>query len=176
MSKYYDNYIGIVITPASEDPEGRNRVQVWVPHLSNTLYKDWNNTETDKSFYNLDPNQEGGLTQEQIKRLREVLPWAECAAPVFGGGAAFAQNYATGETSTSVAAIVEDGQEKEQSGQLPNDQTVEQLPPPQTGEAPTSGPLQPGTRPTDTPTTVIIDENGNPQTVSTTTGQPVTQQ
>ena len=113
MEKIHGKHLGIVITPASEDPEGRNRVQVWVPQISNTLYKDWNDKEENKSFYNLDSSQSNGLTQEQIKRLREVLPWAEYAAPLMGGGAAFAQNYTTGETSTSVAAIVEDGQNYE---------------------------------------------------------------
>ena len=151
MEKIHGKHLGIVITPASEDPEGRNRVQVWVPQISNTLYKDWNDKEENKSFYNLDSSQSNGLTQEQIKRLREVLPWAEYAAPLMGGGAAFAQNYATGETSTSVAALVEDGQEfefeqppddYEFDPNVPLEPLPEMLPDPNKGQASPPIPLR----------------------------------
>jgi len=103
--KYRGKYIGIVITAASEDPEGRNRVQVWVPHVMNTLYKDWNSSEDDKFLFDLN---RGNLTSPEIQRLRNSLPWAECASFLIGGGAPFTTNRATRQTSTSTERTLDE--------------------------------------------------------------------
>lgn len=98
MKKYLGNYLGIVISPASDDPENRNRVQVWIPHITNTLYNNWNENPADRNYFNYTYGT-GLATVEQLKRLRQVLPWAECASPTFGGGTSFIENPASGKTS-----------------------------------------------------------------------------
>lgn len=81
MEKYYGNYLGIVVN--SNDPENRNRIQVWIPNLSNTLYLNWNNDLSDKTIdYNFTN------INADFVRLKNSLPWAECASPLIGGGTA----------------------------------------------------------------------------------------
>ena len=88
--KYYGNYLGIVVTPPSWDPERRNRVQIWIPSISNTLYKDWNNAGVDRQFFNLNNSTSPNI--EVLERIRGSLPWAECASPLIGGGSPFYTN------------------------------------------------------------------------------------
>ena len=95
----YGNHIGIVVN--QEDPEYRGRVQVYIPYLTNTLYAGWNEDLKDKKFKNLGADGGGDLTQEVVEKLRNVLPWAECAAPIFGGGTSATYNQSTGRTSTN---------------------------------------------------------------------------
>ena len=95
----YGNHIGIVIN--QEDPEYRGRVQIYIPYLTNTLYAGWNEQLKDKKFKNLGGDGGGDLTPEIIEKLRNVLPWAECAAPIFGGGTSATYNPSTGRTSTN---------------------------------------------------------------------------
>jgi hypothetical protein len=80
--KYYGNYLGIVIQ--NNDPEQRGRVKIWIPHISATLYDGLNKPSEDMIF-----NFPGGEQQEQftniIGDLKKILPWAECASPLFGG-------------------------------------------------------------------------------------------
>jgi hypothetical protein len=51
MEKYYGNYLGIVVSEDGQDPERRNRIQVWVPGITNTMYGGWNDDFTDKKIY-----------------------------------------------------------------------------------------------------------------------------
>lgn len=99
MKKYYGNYLGIVVG-SGDDPENRNRIQVWVPHITNTLYDGWNNKPDvgNIDFFNF---QKGNNIPEPdlINRIRNVLPWAECASPLFGGGSPVTQNFSTGQSS-----------------------------------------------------------------------------
>lgn len=99
MNKYYGNYLGIVVG-SGDDPENRNRIQVWVPHVTNTLYDGWNNKPNvgNIDFFNF---QQGNNipVPEVIDRIRNVLPWAECASPLFGGGSPVTQNFSTGQSS-----------------------------------------------------------------------------
>lgn len=84
LTPIYGNHVGFVIN--DQDPENRNRVQVFIPHLSTTLGKDWNLIDNpegieDKVF------KQGDLTNfgdDVLNRLKTLLPWAECAAPLFG--------------------------------------------------------------------------------------------
>ena len=48
MKKYYGNYIGIVIQ--NNDPDQAGKVKVFVPHISPTVYNQWINNSTNKSF------------------------------------------------------------------------------------------------------------------------------
>lgn len=98
MKKYLGNYLGIVVSSASDDPENRNRVQVWIPHITNTLYDNWNENPADRNYFN-NTYGTGLATVDQLQRLRQVLPWAECASPTFGGGTPYTENTASGRTS-----------------------------------------------------------------------------
>jgi hypothetical protein len=93
----YGNHIGIVIN--QDDPEYRGRVQIFIPYLTNTVYKGWNESLKNKKFKNIGGG--GDLTPELVEELRKVLPWAECAAPIFGGGTSATHNPVTGRTSTN---------------------------------------------------------------------------
>lgn len=93
--KYYGNYLGIVISPPSWDPERRNRVQVWIPSISNTIYNKWNDKSLDRVFFNFSSSD--SPKNEIIERIRGALPWAECASPLIGGGSPFYTNPADSE-------------------------------------------------------------------------------
>jgi hypothetical protein len=85
MEPIYGNYLGIVIN--NEDPEERKRVQVFIPHLSNTLFSDWNNRLEDFAIRSpLD------LGDKIVTKLKQLLPWAEAAAPIFGGSTGMTAN------------------------------------------------------------------------------------
>lgn len=84
---YNNIYMGIVIQ--NNDPEHRGRVKVFIPHIAATLYKDWNETfqdGLDKHFVFPDKETNPDL-DKVLQYLKETLPWAECAMPVFGGSA-----------------------------------------------------------------------------------------
>jgi hypothetical protein len=83
MEKYYGNYLGLVIN--NQDPEGRDRVQIYVPGVTNTIYDNWNNDNTNKSI-GMDIGSTFTLNEEILKKLKSVLPWAEKATPLIGPG------------------------------------------------------------------------------------------
>jgi GH24 family phage-related lysozyme (muramidase) len=93
----YGNHLGIVVN--KEDPESRGRVQIWIPYLSNTLHAGWNKSLTNKKFKHI--HDSGALTPELVEELKNVLPWAECAAPIFGAGTSATYNPSTGITDTN---------------------------------------------------------------------------
>jgi GH24 family phage-related lysozyme (muramidase) len=95
----YGNHLGIVVNDASFDPEQRGRVQVWIPYLSNTLHSNWNEKMDDKKFKHI--HESGALTPELVEELKNVLPWAECAGPIMGGGTSATYNPSTGITDTN---------------------------------------------------------------------------
>ena len=81
--KFFGNYLGIVTK--TNDPEGRGRVKVYVPHISATVYEKWNAVPEDKVFKFPGINLNSKIMD--IKEvLDKVLPWAEIAAPLIGGG------------------------------------------------------------------------------------------
>lgn len=98
MKKYYGNYVGIVVQ--NNDPERRGRVKVFVPHVSVTLYDNWHKEKTDRKFVFPDSIHNPDLINV-IEPLKEVLPWAECASPLFGGDASGRYNASTKLGSTS---------------------------------------------------------------------------
>ena len=102
MKKIYGNHVGIVIS--RNDPEHRGRCQIFIPHLSNTLYKNWNDKLKDIDFSNVST-----IPSEILDRLKATLPWAECASPIFGGGSGASTNEATRVTSTNPAELVSGG-------------------------------------------------------------------
>ena len=78
--------LGIVIN--KHDPENRKRVQVFIPHLSNTLFEDWNKEDSDIIKFK-NPNE---LPGNVLIRLKQTLPWAEAAVGIFGGGTSMTAN------------------------------------------------------------------------------------
>jgi hypothetical protein len=83
--KYYGNYLGMVVQ--NNDPEKRGRVKIYVPHITSTIYKNWDeisDKEADRNFKFIGDNIDSDLTKI-IDDLKDVLPWAECAAPLAGG-------------------------------------------------------------------------------------------
>ena len=105
MKKIYGNHLGLVISGGDEDPEGRGRCQIFIPHISATLYKGWNQELDDIEFLTLAQLEGMG---DVIKRLKETLPWAECAAPVFGGSTNVAHNPYTGKNASTYAGTTND--------------------------------------------------------------------
>jgi hypothetical protein len=99
MKKVYGNHVGIVIS--NKDPENRGRCQIFIPHLSNTTFKGWNEKLSDIEFTNV-----GSIPPSVLERLRQVLPWAEYAAPLFGGGTGAPKNESTGVITTNPKAGV----------------------------------------------------------------------
>ena len=79
--QYFGNYLGIVIQ--NNDPEHRGQIKVWVPHISPTVYKDWLNSKEDKKFRFIGDNINSDITGI-IDELKDILPWAQCAAPLMG--------------------------------------------------------------------------------------------
>jgi hypothetical protein len=84
MKQYYGNYLGVVVTGGEKDPEGRGRVQVFVPHIMPTLYEGWNKEGKDITFNIIGEGLPEGLDPGIVSRLQRILPWAECAAPIIG--------------------------------------------------------------------------------------------
>lgn len=70
--------LGIVVQ--NNDPQKRGRVKIFIPSLSLNLYENWDNENANKSFTDLsDP-----LIKDVVDKIKNQLPWANCAAPVFG--------------------------------------------------------------------------------------------
>jgi len=119
--KYYGNYVGIVVQ--NNDPQYRGRVKVFVPHISPTVYESWNQINKDKNFNfignisTLDTsylstvlNTTSGVSHQPagtgdltavLDQLKAILPWAEMAAPLAGGGSSGRYNATTGYGTVS---------------------------------------------------------------------------
>ena len=70
--------LGIVVQ--NNDPQKRGRVKIFIPSLSLNLYENWDNENANKSFTDLsDP-----IIKDVVDKIKNQLPWANCAAPVFG--------------------------------------------------------------------------------------------
>lgn len=74
-------YLGITVQ--TNDPEQRGRIKVFVPHISVAVYKKWNEVKKDKRFKFVGVNIQSDLS-DIIDDLKNILPWAECAAPLVG--------------------------------------------------------------------------------------------
>lgn len=84
MKNYYGNYLGLVVEDF--DPEYRNRIKVFVPAISTTLLSKINTKRKDVTIAGIGINLPNNLEDEVYQELIRILPWAECAAPLFGGG------------------------------------------------------------------------------------------
>ena len=93
---YQGNYLGIVVQ--NNDPESRGRVKIYVPHISPSVYANWNEIIKDKKFKFIGRNIDSDLTGI-IDELKQVLPWGECAAPLVGASGS-GRYHAKNETGT----------------------------------------------------------------------------
>jgi hypothetical protein len=85
MKRYYGNYLGIVIQ--NNDPEKRGRIKVYIPHVSPSIYDPWydENIPSDKSFkFPGTQGNDSSLTGTIMDKLKEIVPWVECAMPLVG--------------------------------------------------------------------------------------------
>jgi hypothetical protein len=78
--EHYGNYVGIVVQ--NNDPSGRGRVKIYMPHLHD-LYDSWYNIKIDKQFKFIGENIDSSLNPI-LEDLKAHLPWSECAAPLVG--------------------------------------------------------------------------------------------
>jgi hypothetical protein len=92
--EYHGNHLGICIE--NGDPEYRGRVKIFIPHIMPALYENWNQAGLDLTIDCVGNNLQNGLDSSIIDRLREILPWAECASPVFGTSTSGTYNPTTG--------------------------------------------------------------------------------
>lgn len=84
--KRYGNYLGICVE--NRDPEYRGRVKIFIPHIMPALQENWNESGFDITIDCVGNNLQNGLDGSIIDKLRKILPWAECASPVFGASTA----------------------------------------------------------------------------------------
>ena len=103
MEAVYGIHLGLVVS-SDRDPEERNRVQVWIPYLTNTLYKSINAKLKDVTFKG--PEDLNLIDPLILKTIQKTLPWAEYAAPMLGGSSG-AFNTATGKTATNAGSTLQ---------------------------------------------------------------------
>jgi hypothetical protein len=101
LKQYFGNYLGICIN--NQDPESRGRVQVFIPHIMPALYENWNQDGNDISLECVGNNLPTGLNSDIIKKLTEILPWAEGALPIIGNSASGSYNSITGNFNQTSA-------------------------------------------------------------------------
>ena len=110
MKKYYGNYLGLVID--DEDPDYRNRIKIFIPAISATLLKRLNSKKEetpfkDKFITGVGYTLKDFLPDDALQDLKRILPWAECAAPLFGGSTSLHYNpvskKATNRNNTGMA-------------------------------------------------------------------------
>jgi 3D (Asp-Asp-Asp) domain-containing protein len=89
MKEFNGNHLGVVITGGDKDPEGRGRTQIFIPNIMPALYELWNEQGEDISFEVIGEGLEGALNPEILKRLQQILPWAECAVPITGSSPSY---------------------------------------------------------------------------------------
>jgi SLT domain-containing protein len=94
MKTFYGNYLGVVVTGGEKDPEGRGRTQIFVPNVMPALYDNWNKEGNDITFEVIGQGLEGELSPDVLSRLRQILPWAECASPITGASPSYKPNLA----------------------------------------------------------------------------------
>ncbi|MCK5604019.1 hypothetical protein KAR91_19185, partial [Candidatus Pacearchaeota archaeon] len=106
MKKYYGNYLGIIIQ--NNDPLARGRVKIFVPHISPTVYKNWNEIPEDKKFKFLGANINSDLNNI-YEDLKKILPWSICASPITGEMSTGRLNTKPNYASTSDSSYSEKG-------------------------------------------------------------------
>lgn len=115
MEPVHGIHLGLVVSDVA-DPEGRNRVQVYVPYLSNTLYTGVNQELKDMSFKSPADLTKFGLWD----KLKKILPWAEAAAPCFGGSSGMFNSSTGAGAVNSGSTFNAGGNDVDVTKELPN--------------------------------------------------------
>jgi hypothetical protein len=116
MEKVYGIHLGLVISD-TQDPNGKNGCQIFFPHLSNAMLSLLNEKSTDLKFK--DPKDLYSKDPTFIDHLKTVLPWAECAAPIFGGSSGL-WNSSTSQTAINSGSTVSPYNNADVTKQYPN--------------------------------------------------------
>jgi hypothetical protein len=74
-------YVGLVVDV--QDPDELGRIKVMIPGKMGTLYKGWNELNTDIDFFSTTPDV---FPEDILIRIRKNIPWARPAMPIWGGG------------------------------------------------------------------------------------------
>jgi hypothetical protein len=104
MKEYLSNYIGVVVQ--NNDPEMRGRIKVFIPNVSTNIHQDWD-SDTDDKIFNFVDNTD---IQKILDNLKQVLPWAEYAGPIFGGCASARYNASLKKGVVSDTNLFEGGE------------------------------------------------------------------
>lgn len=91
MNKLYGNHVGIVVQ--NDDPEMAGKVKIYIPQLTPSVYKKWIEKKTNKKYKFIGANIDALLTNGEkvddidgitsiLHELKQILPWAQCAAPL----------------------------------------------------------------------------------------------
>jgi len=102
LEPYYGMELGIVVQ--NNDPEFLGRVKVYTPSLAPYLdkaYSSGENKNVDKFFAFLGKNTGNTAIEDVLVSLKEKLPWAEPAGPLFSGNASGRYNAYTQQGTTS---------------------------------------------------------------------------
>ena len=83
--KQFGNYLGVVIQ--NNDPDQYGRVKVFIPHLSPLSNSDWVKDSTNKGIDSILGSNNSKDTSAILNELKQILPWAEYAAPLVGENA-----------------------------------------------------------------------------------------
>ena len=110
MKRYDGHYLGIVVQ--NNDPEQRGRVKIFVPHVTPTVYNKWNEVQVDKEFNFIGQNLTSSLN-DILEDLKKILPWADCAMPLFGGAASGRYNATEKFGSISDSSFIDTCKPKE---------------------------------------------------------------
>lgn len=81
LKRFYGMYLGIVVQ--NDDPDRAGRIKVWVPHVNASVYDNWVQVNEDKAFKFPGLNIDSDLNIV-LEKLKNILPWAECAVPLVG--------------------------------------------------------------------------------------------
>jgi hypothetical protein len=104
MKRYDGHYLGIVVQ--NNDPEQRGRVKVFVPHVTPSVYNKWNEVKVDKEFNFIGQNLNSSIN-DILDDLKKILPWADCATPLFGASSGGRYNATEKFGSISDSAFLE---------------------------------------------------------------------
>jgi hypothetical protein len=75
---YNGMYIGVVAQTGEN-----GMAKIFIPSISNTLYKNWNDGDEDIEFKTLTGKY---FSNDVMERMKATLPWARPAQPLWGGG------------------------------------------------------------------------------------------
>tara|TARA_R110000744_G_scaffold10369_3_gene32275 strand:+ start:1865 stop:4291 length:2427 start_codon:yes stop_codon:yes gene_type:complete len=84
-SSFPSIYLGIIIQ--NNDPSRKGRVKVYIPEITPTIYKGWNDVrDRNLKFKFFGKNIDSDITPI-LNDLKKILPWSPCVMPIIGDNA-----------------------------------------------------------------------------------------